>query len=304
MNSLPNNHQERINRSLQSLEGLSVGDAFGQCFFIPESQALSRIEERLLPEQPWYFTDDTIMSLSVVECLNKFGYVNQEYLARRFAERYYQQPDRGYGGTAHKILRDIYSGRPWQEAAQDVFSGMGSMGNGAAMRVGPIGAYFQGDYKQIVTESIASAKVTHSHDEAHAGAVAVAIAAGYCSQQCSLDKAEFLDIVLTYTPDSTTASRIRRCLNFSSKTPLTTIVSRLGNGEKLCAYDTVPISIWFASEYLNNYCEGIWNTVSALGDRDTTCAIVGSIIALSDKSEIPEYWLAARENLPIHGLDL
>lgn len=42
----------------------------------------------------------------------------------------------------------------------------------------------------------------------------------------------------------------------------------------------------------------MWTTVSGLGDRDTTCAIVGGILALrSGAGPIPRDWLAAREPL-------
>jgi hypothetical protein len=38
-------------------------------------------------------------------------------------------------------------------------------------------------------------------------------------------------------------------------------------------------------------------TVAGLGDRDTTCAIVGGIVALS-AGEVPQEWIARRETLP------
>ena len=44
--------------------------------------------------------------------------------------------------------------------------------------------------------------------------------------------------------------------------------------------------------------EALWNTVTALGDRDTTCAIVGGIVACQTGAEsIPEAWLDCRESL-------
>jgi ADP-ribosylglycohydrolase len=44
----------------------------------------------------------------------------------------------------------------------------------------------------------------------------------------------------------------------------------------------------------------MWSTVSGLGDRDTTCAIVGGIVALSaGRESIPEAWLKAREPIQI-----
>jgi ADP-ribosylglycohydrolase len=43
----------------------------------------------------------------------------------------------------------------------------------------------------------------------------------------------------------------------------------------------------------------MWQTVSALGDRDTTCAIVGGIVSVQlGENGIPAEWRAAREPLP------
>ena len=45
-----------IERAWLSLDGLSVGDAFGQRFFMPTDEALRRIARRELPETPWPYT--------------------------------------------------------------------------------------------------------------------------------------------------------------------------------------------------------------------------------------------------------
>jgi ADP-ribosylglycohydrolase len=60
----------------------------------------------------------------------------------------------------------------------------------------------------------------------------------------------------------------------------------------------VPFSLWCASRHLDRYEEALWATVSGLGDRDTTCAIVGGIVALRVGAEgLPRDWLARREPL-------
>jgi hypothetical protein len=41
----------------------------------------------------------------------------------------------------------------------------------------------------------------------------------------------------------------------------------------------------------------MWVTVAGLGDRDTTCAIVGGIVALS-AGQVPLDWIEKREPLP------
>jgi ADP-ribosylglycohydrolase len=85
--------------------------------------------------------------------------------------------------------------------------------------------------------------------------------------------------------------------------PATTVehaASVLGAGYRISAQDTVPFCLWSASRFLDSFEDAMWNTVSALGDRDTTCAIVGGIVVLSGGLQsIPERWLASREGLPI-----
>ena len=74
----------------------------------------------------------------------------------------------------------------------------------------------------------------------------------------------------------------------------------LGNGSRVTAPDTVPFCVWAAARFGGeSWEEALWQTVSALGDRDTTCAIVGGILALAKGYDaIPQAWLQARESLP------
>jgi ADP-ribosylglycohydrolase len=60
----------------------------------------------------------------------------------------------------------------------------------------------------------------------------------------------------------------------------------------------VPFAIWSAAQHLDSYEEALWLTVSGLGDRDTTCAMVGGIVAMSAPQTIPTVWREARERLP------
>ncbi len=306
MIDLPPDHKKRINKALLSLEGLSLGDSFGQCFFIPRQKALQLITNRWLPEQPWLYTDDTIMAISVIETLNKFGYINQDDLAHRFSQKYIQEPNRGYGSNTGRVLRDIHQGISWEEASSSSFSGMGSMGNGGAMRAGPIGAYFFDNYERAAYEAKAASQITHSHLEAQAGAMAVAVAAayygsepkksGFLTDENVLDKC--LGEVIEIVPESDTKSRIKRALQIGHSLYLDYVIDRLGNGRNLCAHDTVPISLWFASGVHQDFQDGLWKAISALGDRDTIGAIVGSLIALRyGRQNLPKDWIKLREDL-------
>src|SRR5882672_8847446 len=100
----PSDHAVRMHRALLSLDGLSVGDGFGECFFTRDSIIERRLEQRDPPPVPWIVTDDTMMAISIVRCLKRYGHVRQDALAGAFALEYARDPRRGYGGTAHGIL--------------------------------------------------------------------------------------------------------------------------------------------------------------------------------------------------------
>ena len=56
-----NTINSRLNRAFNSLQGLSVGDAFGEKFFLHPDVAENMIASRAIPALPWYYTDDTQM---------------------------------------------------------------------------------------------------------------------------------------------------------------------------------------------------------------------------------------------------
>src|SRR5437899_2485831 len=134
----------RLARAYESLQGLSCGDAFGQGFFKPEEIALSMIRQRALPVSPWRFTDDTMMALSIVSALEEHGEIHQDHLALSFSMSY--DRSRGYGPAMHDLLPRLRrKAGCWREESRSLFGGEGSFGNGSAMRVAPLGAYFADD---------------------------------------------------------------------------------------------------------------------------------------------------------------
>jgi ADP-ribosylglycohydrolase len=300
---LPADHSARMERALLSLDGLSVGDAFGQRFFWAPSVELV-IAERAFPKPPWPYTDDTEMALAILESLERRGRIDQDDLAQSFARRYRANPCRGYGGTAHGILESLGAGIPWQVAAGEVFGGMGSMGNGGAMRVAPLGAYWADDYQAVVEQARASAQVTHAHPEGQAGAIAVAVAAAWATRRRSGQEtglgSRLLEVALEHTPAGETRRGLEVARTLSPDLSVQTAVSVLGNGLKVTSPDTVPFALWCAARHIDHYEDALWATVSGLGDRDTTCAIVGGVVALATGREsIPVAWLAAREPLAL-----
>lgn len=275
-----------------SLVGLSVGDAFGELFF---SHTPYNITNEDLPKSTWRWTDDTHMALSIVETLKAHDYIDQDSLAQAFAKRFTHEPWRGYAGGAVRVLHQIANGADWRKASPALFDG-GSYGNGGAMRAAPIGGYFFNDLERAAREAKASAEVTHAHPEGQAGAIAVAVAAAIAANDAHPIGREFLEKVLLFVPAGETKRGIERSLTIPPA-ELFQAIHVLGTGGLVTAQDTVPFCLWNAAHHLHNFEEALWNTAKGLGDVDTTCAIVGGIVALSAK-EIPQLWLERREPLP------
>src|SRR5512147_106163 len=101
------------------------------------------------------------MAISICAVLKSHGRIDQDALAKRFARRFERDPERGYGKMTRIQMREIMAGAKWRDTAAKAFGGQGSMGNGSAMRVAPLGAYFSDDLEKCVTEAHASAMVTH-----------------------------------------------------------------------------------------------------------------------------------------------
>lgn len=281
------------------LAGLSVGDAFGQQF-VSQPELVARREQ---PMYPWTFTDDTVMGIAVTQCLEINGQIDPDDLAQRFAAAFAEDPYRGYGDTAQGILRSISDGTDWKTAASAVFRGAGSMGNGAAMRVGPIGAWFYDDLDRVAEQAQMSAQVTHMHIEGQAGAIAVAVAAAkacdwFLNGVPANGRQELIKAVLPFVPPSQTAEGLMAACSVGSRVSPRDAAAELGNGSQITSQDTVPFCLWAAEAYLSSYQDALWQTATAFGDLDTNCAIVGSIVALANGPNcIPEDWLLSRESL-------
>lgn len=106
------------------------------------------------------FTDDTILTVAVAEVLLQGGDYAPAF--KRYYQRY-PDPTGGYGA------------RYQQWAASDSLEPYNSWGNGAAMRVSPVG-FAVDDWEAMLTAAEATAAVTHNHPEGIKGAQATAAA--------------------------------------------------------------------------------------------------------------------------------
>jgi ADP-ribosylglycohydrolase len=286
---------DRRARALNSLYGLALGDALGSQFFVPANH--DALEHRQPPPSPWQWTDDAEMACSVFAVLAQAGQIDQDLLAASFATHH--DFDRGYGPSTNRLLRLVREGGSWRELVADLFDGRGSWGNGAAMRVAPLGAWFADDLAEAARQAALSAEVTHTHPDAVAGAIAVAVAAALATSPNPPPARDFLDQVLRLVPPGRVHHGVWAARGLAHVPSPEIAVHELGNGRHTSAHDTVPFALWAAARNLGDYEQAIWTTASVGGDVDTTCAIVGGIVAAHVGTEgLPALWRAACEPLP------
>jgi ADP-ribosylglycohydrolase len=140
--------------------GAICGDVIGSVY---EFQGVKRHDFPLFtPESR--FTDDTVLTCATADhLLNKIGY-RKAY--KKWGQTY---PHAGYGGMFGRWLLNERA-EPYQ-----------SYGNGAAMRVSPVG-FLCDTVEATLAEARKSAEVTHDHPEGIKGAQAVASAIFYLRQ--------------------------------------------------------------------------------------------------------------------------
>jgi ADP-ribosylglycohydrolase len=235
--------------------------------------------------------------------LDLSGEIEVSGLAGMFADTYQADPYRGYGyGMTVLLPRFAEDPGNWDTHARALFGGEGSLGNGAAMRVAPLGAWFCGDLGLVREQATLAARVTHAHPEGIAGSVAVAAAAALAAASRPGDAPSppaFLQEVAAHTPAGVIRDGIAAAAALAAGTPAWKASDRLGNGQRIRASDTVPFALWSAAHHLDDLPGALWTTAEGLGDVDTTCAITGGVVAArTGLGGVPQQWLDLCEPLP------
>lgn len=210
------------------------------------------------------FTDDTVMTAAVCEAI----LINDSEIApsnlKKRAKEYAAQYKRFYSLYPNAGFGQMFS--EWAEA--ETLYKQSSFGNGAAMRVVPIG-YAYDTLEQTLLQAKASCLYTHDNKEAITGAQAVAAAVWLARHGKSKDEIK---------------SYLEANFRYELSAPISDI--RGNYGFEVRAGKTVPQSIaaFLQSE---DYESAVRNAVSLGGDADTMACIAGGI-AEAFYGEIPQ----------------
>ncbi len=292
-----------LSRFVGALVGTFVGDALGMPVegwsWREIARAYGEVRE-MLPARlgAGTYTDDTALTIALAESLlANEGRVVPEDLVQRFRRAY--DPRRGFGAGMHRLMRLWDEGVPWEEAAQRLFDG-GSYGNGAAMRVAPVGVLFHRDDRAVYEAAITQARVTHAHPLGQEGAAlqALAVAHALRSDPTTFSRDDFLTDLEAALPAA--AETLRRALMqagelFDRWEDRDLIVRKLGN--RSSAHRSVPTAIFAFLTFWNSFEEAVVYAVSLGGDTDTLAAMTGAIAgAFHGVDAIPKRWWRALEN--------
>ena len=254
--------------------GQAVGDAIGNPMEgVPADMVFSAwgSAEDILnvsDERTLFYTDDTQMMIGVAEALLAEGRIEEETLIRRFASNF--QMRRRYGaGTIH-ILEAVRHGGDGRLLAATLFPG-GSYGNGAAMRVAPVGLFFHDDLDRVWSEARLSAWPTHQHPLGIEGAQLLAMAMALLAREPIFARDHFYGELRSRA----TLDEYRWLLDSAAILTSDDTVSFLGNGIE--AHRSVVTSIACFALSPHSYEEAIGRAVVLGGDTDTLAAMTGAL---------------------------
>ncbi len=211
------------------------------------------------------FTDDSVLIAAVSKAILDNSSDISKWGIRSRAKEYAAQFRRYYSYHPHAGFGNMFA--DWAKSPYE--KNGHSYGNGASMRVIPIG-YAYSTLEQTLLQAKASCIPTHNHKEAITGAQAVATAVFLARN------GESKDCIRSYLKKnfkydlSSSISSIRDCHVFDSRT----------------SYSVPPAIIAFLES--SDYESAIRTAISLGGDADTQACIAGGIAEAFYK-EIPEH---------------
>jgi poly(ADP-ribose) glycohydrolase ARH3 len=262
-----------LSRFRGCLLGLAVGDALGGRF---EARSASSIRERFAsvesliryPQDEIWYTDDTQMAIGIAQTLIEHGEIVENALCKSWVSNYVRS--RGYGRGARAVIEAMEEGRDHRAVAESYFAG-GSYGNGAAMRVAPIGLVFRDDESRLWDQARLSALPTHLHPFGIEGAQIIARAVAWASHAEQFDRAEFLTLMQAACRTPEFRAKLVLAENVQSPGDL----ALLGNGIE--ALESAPTAIASFALTPDSYADTIANLIFLGGDTDTMAAMAGAV---------------------------
>ena len=290
--------------SYERLAGAALGTMCGDALGMPgegwSAEAIKQKYGRLDTMQPGRlpagsYTDDSQMMIAILETLARKGRLDASYLAGQFVNGF--EPWRGYGGRIFGVMERLAAGTRWDRAGTDSF------GNGGAMRVGVLGAFYADDLEACAQAALDQCRITHHHPQGLAGAVAQALAVRMACQlgaQNKIPSPEFFLATIADMVESVdlhTANRLRAMptITRGDEAGACAALSQTYACNATSAEAVPPaIGSFIASEQAE---QTIVIAVGLGGDTDTIGAMAGALAgAYWGLEALPGGWVQCLEN--------
>lgn len=285
---------------LGSMVGSALGDAIGElAFFCPEKHRLDALLGRM---ETLVYTDDTAMAIGLAESLLQKREVDPQHLGETFSRNFHREPWRGYASGPPRIFSMVrQQGISYVEAAKRLFGGTGSLGNGAAMRIAPIGLFFHNS-ERLYEETSASAEVTHAHPVGKDGA---AVQARAIAQAVKFDpekefQAEtFIQDLIDFARTEEIRKKMRQVQTLIRER-IDPDIAAEHLGRSVAVDESMPFAMYSFLRYPKSFEDCLFCSILNGGDRDTlgamACAISGAYLGIE---AIPPSWHDQLENQTI-----
>ena len=280
-----------------SMIGSALGDAVGEMAFqYPEERALQSAMDRTAV---WRYTDDTAMAIGLAESLEEKGTLDPQHLGEVFRRNFLREPWRGYASGPPTIFSMVErQGISYTEAAQRLFGGQGSLGNGAAMRIAPLGLFFYND-TDLYRHAGTSARVTHAHPVGMDGAAVQALAVAMAVRLDPLDPFPLEKVGNALAGFSRTPEirgKMELVLRLVSEEASPREAARR-IGRSVAVHESMPFAVYAFLSNPHSFEECLFCAIMNGGDRDTLGAMAGAISgAFLGIGAIPTVWRERLEN--------
>jgi len=240
------------------------------------------------------------MTFAMAESITQCGKIDPEDIAKQFS--LHCDLTRGYAIGTIKAVQALRAGRKWYEVARIVFEN-GSFGNGAAMRVSPVGLFYHHDLDGLKESAIKQASITHVHPLGQWGAVMQAASVGLAVIQSPKEPFKKDQIVINLREILwggpieyvRALNRIEEMLSQGKKLQARGVARSLGNGVE--AHLSVPSACYIAITDSPDFCDAIRGAISLGGDTDTIAGMVGAIVgAHVGEKGLPVEWIEQLED--------
>lgn len=284
-------------RFVGSMIGSALGDAIGELAFRTPQEAALR--QRVDVAENLVYTDDTAMAIGLAQSLVERRALDPDHLGDTFRTNYQREPWRGYASGPPTLFQLVERERiSYVQAAQGLFGGQGSFGNGAAMRVAPVGLYFH-KTPDLYEQARGSAIVTHAHpigiDGAAIQAQAVARAVNLDPDQ-PLNREAFLLALQDKARTPEMKDKLAQVSALLAQGATDGQAARqLGQG--VAVHQSLPFALYSYLRHPNSFEDCLLCAILNGGDRDTlgamACAVSGAYLGAG---AIPSSWWDRLEN--------